>query len=111
MKKITSENDSKYQLFASYKTMTMKFMGDRDFTEFIPLEYSSQTVNGTNYEIKYSIGDNQTIIVKVYEPLPNTNAVPQIKSVLDEFGTLRTGAMAIRSGLFATTLAAAYLLA
>ena len=54
------------------KSMNMNL----EFSQFTPVRYSSQVVNGTNYKIVYKIGNNQTILVQVYQPLPNSNAMP-----------------------------------
>ena len=56
-------------------------VANRSFKEFEPVAYSKQVVAGMNYEIEYDIGDGEKMRVKVFEPLPYTNDLPQVSSV------------------------------
>eukprot|EP00356_Strombidium_inclinatum_P011900 CAMPEP_0170492842 /NCGR_PEP_ID=MMETSP0208-20121228/12968_1 /TAXON_ID=197538 /ORGANISM="Strombidium inclinatum, Strain S3" /LENGTH=150 /DNA_ID=CAMNT_0010768661 /DNA_START=10 /DNA_END=462 /DNA_ORIENTATION=+ len=66
--------------FIGYRNL-VQMKADADFTIFRPVKYSSQVVAGTNYVILYDIGSDKYLEVKVYQPLPNSNALPSVTSV------------------------------
>ena len=43
------------------------------YTEFKPVKYTKQIVNGTNYNIKVKVGGEKYVHIKVHVPLPNVN--------------------------------------
>ena len=51
-----------------------------EFDEFEPESYTSQVVNGNNYQIKYDT-DKGTLIASVYQPLAYTNSPAKVTDV------------------------------
>mmetsp|Transcript_2868 Transcript_2868/g.8882 ORF Transcript_2868/g.8882 Transcript_2868/m.8882 type:complete len:129 (+) Transcript_2868:1-387(+) len=51
------------------------------FTDFTAVTCASQVVAGTNYFVKVRIGTDQFIHMRIYEPLPHTQAAPELSAV------------------------------
>ena len=88
---------------------------DRNFLYFDAVSYKSQVVAGTNYEVKYAVGMNEFIVVRIFDPLPNTNAVPEFKTLVSdtiEKSTVYKGnAVFVKTCMFTAVSAAALMLA
>ena len=44
---------------------------------FEPVGYTTQVVAGTNFRVKYKVGDNDYVHAQVFVPLPHTGAPPE----------------------------------
>ena len=54
------------------------------FEIYEPILYTTQVVAGTNYNIKVHIGDEKYIHIKIFVPLPYTNASNQLLECLPD---------------------------
>ena len=55
------------------KAHAEKALGET-YSEFEAVKYTTQIVNGTNYNIKVKVGGEKYIHIKVHVPLPGKNA-------------------------------------
>ena len=72
---VEGEEDTEFEgmMFAFCTTMEKaeKALGET-YSEFEAVKYTTQIVNGTNYNIKVKVGGEKYIHIKVYVPLPAT---------------------------------------
>ena len=55
--------------FKGYQSIVEKFAGEKNYgTEFTPIQFKSQVVNGVIYTIQYKIAGNKTIQATIYVP-------------------------------------------
>lgn len=54
---------------------------NKKFDSFEALQYTTQVVAGTNYRIKYQVGSDQYIHVKVHKPLPTSNSIEKVLEI------------------------------
>ena len=84
-KKLTADDTKK---FIAYQNAVQTFSG-KTYTSFVPKQFKSQVVAGMFYTIQYDIGDKKTIEVKVFQPLPHTNAPAEVKYIKDADGNMQ----------------------
>ena len=87
------------------------------YTLFDAIAYKEQVVAGTNYEVKYSVGADEFLVVKIFQPLQSAeNNNPQYKELVsDSFEKgdqyYGAGASIIKATMLASAAAAALILA
>ena len=70
-------DDNIKKIAKDMKETAEKALGET-YTEFEAVKYTSQIVNGTNYNIKVKVGGEKYIHIKVHVPLPAKNAPNQL---------------------------------
>ena len=51
------------------------------FETFDPISYKSQVVAGINYDVTVRTGDEKSVVVRIFKPLPHTGEPPKVTSV------------------------------
>ena len=69
---VKDADDNIKQIAKGMKEHAEKALGET-YGEFEAVKYTSQIVNGTNYNIKVKVGGEKYIHIKVHVPLPNKN--------------------------------------
>ena len=82
LKDISEADKQTTGLFESYKPLINEKSNNK-YEKLVPVKYSQQVIAGLKYTIIYDIGDDKQIAVTVIQPLPNTNADPEITSIED----------------------------
>ena len=80
MHPITGRHDLEVK-FGTYFKIAVIQKANRYFKTFKPISYSYQIVAGTNYEIIYEIEDGRKMKVRIFEPLPYTNDLPEVQNI------------------------------
>ena len=66
-------DDNVKEIAKGMKEKAEKALGET-YSEFEAVKYTTQIVNGTNYNIKVKVGGEKYIHIKVHVPLPGKNA-------------------------------------
>ena len=66
-------DDNIKEIAKGMKEKAEKALGET-YSEFEAVKYTTQIVNGTNYNIKVKVGGEKYIHIKVHVPLPGKNA-------------------------------------
>jgi len=51
------------------------------FSEYTPVAVRTQVVAGTNFFVKIHVGSGDHVHVRIFRPLPHTNAGPEVHGV------------------------------
>ena len=107
LKDISEADERTGLLFESYKAL-INARENNKYEKLVPVKYSTQVIAGMRYTIIYDTGNDKQIEVTIIQPLPNSNADPEIQSIVD-YEKTESGATKMTYMSFATLAAMAYL--
>ena len=91
LKDISEADETTTLRFESYKAL-INARENNKYEKLVPVKYSQQVIAGVKYTIIYDTGNDKQIEVTVIQPLPNTNADPEIQNIVDYEDPSHSGA-------------------